>query len=101
MIYSTRTGSSHISQNVYETSSTYTLLANQITTINKYLFIKYLQCDLPPSFKHVKFTGGKEIGYCAVPDPKRRQENNGEFINHIIVSSLLRIKLNFNEGYVD
>ena len=47
------------------------------------------------------FTGGKEIGYCAVPDPKRRQENNGEFINHIIVSLLLRIKLNFNEGYAD
>ena len=46
-------------------------------------------------------TGGKEIGYCAVPDPKRRQENNGEFINHIIVSSLLRIKLNVNEGYAD
>ena len=46
-------------------------------------------------------TGGKEIGYCAVPDPKRRQENNGEFINHIIVSSLLRIKLNLNEGYAD
>ena len=44
---------------------------------------------------------GKEIGYCAVPDPKRRQENNGEFINHIIVSLLLRIKLNFNEGYAD
>ena len=46
-------------------------------------------------------TGGKEIGYCAVPDPKRRQENNGEFINHIIVSLLLRIKLNLNEGYAD
>ena len=41
--------------------------------------------------------GGEEIGYCAVPDPRHRQEMKGEFINHIIVSSLLRIKLNFNE----
>ena len=48
-----------------------------------------------------KITGGKEIGYCAVPDPQRSQENNGEFINHIIVSSLLRIKQNFSEGYAD
>ena len=28
--------------------------------------------------------GGGEIGYCAVPDPQRRQENKGEFINHIM-----------------
>ena len=46
-------------------------------------------------------TGGKEIGYCAVPDPKRRQENKGGFINHIIVFLPLRIKQNFNEEYAD
>ena len=45
--------------------------------------------------------GGKEIGYRAVPDPRRRQEDKDEYINHIIVSLLLQIKLNFNDGYAD
>ena len=34
-------------------------------------------------------------------DPRRRQEEQGEFINYILVSLLLQITPDFNEGYVN
>ena len=45
--------------------------------------------------------GGGGVKVLRSTHPRRRQENKGEFINHINVSSLLRIKLNCNEGYAD